>query len=376
MRSFGIESFILGRFGRVTTKTALVLVVSAILFTISLVLSNLNTYLESEKEKRGQRIAVTAETEHFNFTYQNITLVSGNYEIAYIPEQEATKFYNTFKEQITVFAPKKVRFFSVKGQKAAVIYLDFPEERKYRRYWEVLGKYPQKTGEILVGAEIAREYNLKIGSTVDFGDFKGKVVGILKPTGKDEDGFFFASIKENSAPKNYFLLQAILKPGDDTVKSKALKLFPKLNINFLTGPEEQRFSLLLRYQVFGIVLAVVLLVMGFLLVKSFLENDLLGRSREIGIFAALGFKTNNILKIILLEDFLTVFLGVLAALPLGFIITRAILQKLDIPFQVMLSGLNIAFFTAMIIAAGMNYNKLAKILKIPITDLLRGKAGE
>ncbi|NYE58806.1 ABC transporter permease [Carboxydothermus ferrireducens] len=376
MRGLNVKSFFLGRRGRLATKTLLVLLVFALFLTIGLTISNLNTYLQTEKEKRGQRIAVTAATEQFSFTYQNITLVSGNYELNYIPESEAVKFYNTFKRQITVYAPKKVRFFTVNGQKTAVIYLDFSEEKKYRPYWEVLGKYPERAGEILAGSDLAREYKLKVGDLIDFGAFKGKVVGILKPTGKNEDGFFFASLKESSAPPDYFLLQAILKPGDDTVKSKAYELFPDLNIDFIMGPEEQRFNLLLRYQVFGSVLAVVLLIMGFLLVKSFLENDLLGRSREIGIFAALGFKTKVIVKIILMEDLLAVLLGVLAAWPLGLMVTKVILQKLAIPYRILLSGINIAFLSSFLIAVGMNYYKLGQILRLPITELLRGNAGD
>ncbi|GAV25768.1 permease [Carboxydothermus islandicus] len=319
---------------------------------------------------------MTAATEQFSFTYHNITLVSGNYQLNLIPESKALKFYNTFKQQIIVYAPKKVRLFTVNGQNTAVIYLDFLEERKYRPYWEVLGKYPERAGEILAGSDVAREYKLKVGDLVDFGAFKGKVAGILKPTGKDEDGFFFASLYESSAPPDYFLLQAILKPGDDTVKAKAYEFFPDLNINFLTGPEEQRFNLLLRYRVFGSVLAVVLLIMGFLLVKSFLENDLLGRSREIGIFTALGFKPKVIVKIILIEDLLAVFLGVLIAWPLGLMVTKIILQKLAIPYQVLISGINIAFFAAFLIAVAINYYKLGKILRLPIIELLRGNAGD
>jgi len=371
-----VMAIIFGRKGKIFTKTLLALVVLAISIIIGLVLSNLNTYLKVEKEKRGQKVAVTAKTKHFNFTYQNITLVSGNYEVTFIPEKEAQKFYQRFKEGIVVYAPKKVLFLTYQGQKLPLIFVDFKEEQKYRRYWNVSGKYPQNPGEVLVGAEIAKEYKLKIGSTISLSEFEGKVTGILKPTGKDEDGFIFASIKEEAAPENYFLIQAILKPDYTEVKNNASTLFPNLEINFLTGPEEQRFSLLQRYQIFGIVLALVLLLMGYLLVKSFFENDLLSRSREVGILEALGLNTKKIIKIILLEDFLTVGLGLLGATPLAYLVAKTLLQRLNIPFTRYIDGFSLIFVLAIITSAGMNYFKLKDIFRIPIVNLLKGSAGE
>ena len=68
-----------------------------------------------------------------------------------------------------------------------------------RKSWKITGAFPQRSGELLVGAELARTNRWQVGQTVNLPGLKerqGQIAGILQPTQGADDLFIFLPITD------------------------------------------------------------------------------------------------------------------------------------------------------------------------------------
>jgi putative ABC transport system permease protein len=181
--------------------------------------------------------------------------------------------------------------------------VDFNEARKTSPFWRVTGRWPTEPGEILVGADVALNSDLKEGSfaTLDgrnenqaryARDFR--VVGVLAGGGV-EDGLIFMSLKDMEAMTGTSgvadLAEASLTLNAEELRAAAAKIraaVPGLEARLVTRVTDSETNALTKLTYLVYLVAVVVLTLTAICVATTMMTVALERRREIGLKKALG----------------------------------------------------------------------------------------
>jgi putative ABC transport system permease protein len=74
-----------------------------------------------------------------------------------------------------------------------------PEIMQLKRFWRIDGAFPHQSGELLLGAELARAHGWRIGQSIALPGLEGRqghVAGILQPTQGADDLFAFLTLAD------------------------------------------------------------------------------------------------------------------------------------------------------------------------------------
>jgi putative ABC transport system permease protein len=169
---------------------------------------------------------------------------------------------------------------------------------------------------LIIGSEAARALNLAAGDTVSLNGSQFNILGILKPLGSVEDGLLFANLSA---------VQALLgRPGEismieisayctacpiEDIAAQISTVLPNGRVTALRQAALLRAETIDRFSAFSILLSAIFLSIAALLVMTTMMSAVHERTREIGIFRALGFRSAHVMQIILIEAGLIGFSG-------------------------------------------------------------------
>jgi putative ABC transport system permease protein len=170
--------------------------------------------------------------------------------------------------------------------------------------------------DLLVGAAVAQHLKLSEGQTVDIRGRSFQVRGILEETGSQDDALIFADLNR--------VQQVLGKPGglslievaafcntcpiDEMVKQIGAVL-PDAKVTAVKQAVESRLETVRHFKRFSLGISAVVLLIGSLIVFTTMMASVNERTREIGIFRAIGFRQGHIVRIILLEALIVGFLA-------------------------------------------------------------------
>src|SRR5512143_2263710 len=98
-------------------------------------------------------------------------------------------------QNISTIAPKLLVQTGVKGTKVLLAGVNFPAERRLKKWWRVAqGTTPREGAEALVGKDAASRLKLSPGDTIELGRGSLVVSGVLDGTGSQDDGLIFADM--------------------------------------------------------------------------------------------------------------------------------------------------------------------------------------
>ncbi len=190
--------------------------------------------------------------------------------------------------------------------------------------------FTAQSDEIILGAGAARDLQLKLHETVRIRERPFRVVGILKPTGSDQDDHAIyldlQKLEELLADKGLVSLVSVQASPESDVTLLTQEIQKTLRSavtdqEFLVQSSRQLSELvgsalaLIRW-VLGAIAGISLLVGGIGLANTMLMA-VLERTQEIGILKAIGAKRHHILRLFLIESGLLGLLGGTAGLILG-----------------------------------------------------------
>ncbi|MDR1085403.1 MAG: ABC transporter permease [Deltaproteobacteria bacterium] len=216
---------------------------------------------------------------------------------------------------------------------------DFEQVRKTSPFWHLTGKWPEEPGELLVGADIAENTDLKPDSFVTLDgrnkkqeryekDFR--IVGTLA-TGGPEDGFLFMTLSDleqmtgetgeaDLAEVSLTMDEAALSALTGIIKSSISGLEGRL-VTKVTYSETAVLSKL-TYLVYLVTLVVLALTM--ICVTTTMMTVVLERRKEIGLKKALGAESSRVGREFLAEGLLIGVLGGLLGSLGGLLFSRII----------------------------------------------------
>jgi putative ABC transport system permease protein len=256
------------------------------------------------------------------------------------------------------------------------------DEFRLKQWWTVDGRPPQNDGELVAGSAVARILGLSRGGRIDLGGRTFSVTGVLRPTGSQDDNLLIADMAA--------VQQILHKPGTVTMVELAalcsacpvakivgqLKtILPGTTVTAMQQIVSSRMHALDQFQTFAYAVAALVIAIEALVVFVTMMGSVSARTREIGIFRALGFRRSHVTGLILIEAAVAaVFSGVVGYL-LGMGTSYALLPLLahggdvGIAWTPLLGGA--AILLALLIGSLASVYPAMRASRLDPTDALR-----
>lgn len=299
-------------------KTKMIFMVFGMVFGIATIVTlfTLTSAMEAGMNKKfedaGLKVAVTPKTNTVTFAVGGLTVASGvAYDVKEIHESvidEIKKIEDI--DKVRVIAPKVLGTTEINNKKVLVAGIDFAAEQKVRSYWSVVagGKQPEQDNEVLVGSRIGMVLKTQPGQEIMIKGKPFKIAGVLDETGSEEDGVIF--LKLSAAQKllgkeHVYSFVEINTVRDEAAMQRIIgelvKQVPDAQVKQVKEANESRQELVERFAKFSLVVSLIMLLIGSLIVLTTMMSSVNERTREIGIFRAIGFRKSHVMRIILLE---------------------------------------------------------------------------
>jgi putative ABC transport system permease protein len=285
-------------------------------------------------EEYGANILITPETEGLSLSYGGLSLGGVSFDLKEIDQKDVAKIREIENaENISIVSPKVFGVFEHQGRKALVVGVDFSSELELKKWWQLKGNPPSSENQILAGTEAAQKFNLLEGGQIEIQGKNFEVSGIIDQTGSQDDGLFFMSL---SVAQQLFDKKGVVAmievaalcrncPISEIVAQISQKL-PEARVTAIQQVVKSRMKTLHSFRKFSMAISAMVLVVGAMVVFVTMMGSVNERTREIGIFSAIGFRRSHIMKIILTEAFIVSLAAGLIGYGAGMGITRLLAE--------------------------------------------------
>ena len=313
--------------------------------------------IEETLNKFGANIVLMPKTDTLSLTYGGMSVGGVNLEVKEFNESDIKKIKEIKNSKnLGCIAPKILGSTKLKDRNVLLMGVDFETEISLKSWWMIQGKIPEKDHEIMIGSNVSKLFKLSQGDTVKLGEKDYKITAVLGESGSSEDDIIigdlhsFQKVLNKEGKISMVEIAAFCRgcPISDMVLQIAEK-FPDGKVTALKQAVMSKMQSVETFKTFTFGIVVLVVIIGSLLVFVTMMGSVNERTREIGIFRAIGFRKAHVMQIILLEAFLV---GVLGGI-FGFI-TGCAIAKGFIPFVMegsTFAGINYkTFIIAMVIS--------------------------
>ncbi|KKM11273.1 hypothetical protein SY88_09385 [Clostridiales bacterium PH28_bin88] len=275
--------------------------------------------VQGQFEAMGTRVVVSPFTQKLSLSYNGITVASGvSFQAEELPASvmEAIESIPSGQE-LKVVAPKLLNITPVESRQVLVAGVEFPEEYKLHPYWRPQGREPSGPRELLLGFVTAAKAGKSPGDVIDIDGESFTVAGILNETGGPEDRLVFMDLQQArltfNRPSGFSFIELVLPragtgqadqntrvPGE-AILGQLKEALPDAKISVVKDEGEARREVVDRFAKFSFLVTAVVFGIGVLIIGTTMMSSVNERTREIGIFRAIGFRRSHIMRIILTE---------------------------------------------------------------------------
>lgn len=324
------------RKGRMAFLLAGLLIGVATVVTLFSLTTALTLDAEHKLDSFGANIVITPKRDDLSLSYGGITLAGVNVaqnELRMVDLQRIGEIANA--QNIAAIAPKVLGAVEVKGRRALMMGVSPEMEFALKRWWSIDGRPLAADNELVVGSSAAQRLDLTQGEEIRIAGRDFVVTGVIQPTGSQDDELLIVTL---GVAQDLFVKQGLVSlvevaalcsgcPIEDMVVQIAAVL-PNAEVHALQQVVKTRMHALAQFQSFALGISGVVLFIGALIVFVTMMGSVNERTREIGIFRALGFRRGHIVSLIEIEAVtVSLFAGLFGYL-LGVGATRLILPFL------------------------------------------------
>ena len=288
------------------------------------VVDSMTRDVEDRLDRFGANIVMVPKSENLSLSYGGLNVGGVSYKTGEFSE-EKLKDLNTIENSrnLGVIAPKVLGTLVLKGTQVLIMGVDLESEYSLKTWWRINGRLPERNDELLAGADAASALPLAVGEKVTLGVQVFTVSGILESTGTADDGVLIGDLKRmqmllgKEGKISLVEIAAFCRgcPIAEIVLQIAEK-FPEAKVTALEQVVLSKMQSIDLIRSFSYGVAALIMVIGSLLVFVTMMGSVNERTREIGIFRAIGFRRGHVMQIILLEamgiGFISGLLGYLA----------------------------------------------------------------
>lgn len=310
----------------------------ATIVTLYTITTAMNKEIADKFDQIGANMTVVPQSNSLSMSYEGV----GASEAGGIPNlikmSEVARIRTIKnKENISAVAPKLLDTLPVDNTKRLVMGVQFKEELRMKRWWKIDGSKPFKATDVLLGSQDARDMNKKAGDYITIQNQKYRVTGIIRETGDQQDSVVFMDLKQlqtiSGKPDavSYVEVSALCSTCPiDAITMQISQKLPGTTVSAIREVIQARKDFVDRFSQLAIAVSIIVLIIGSLVVLITMMSSVNERTREIGIFRAIGFRKIHIMGIIFLEagivsiagGILGYFLGILAARFFGPVIAQ------------------------------------------------------
>lgn len=278
----------------------------------------------------GANMTVVPKTDDLSLSYGGVSAadVANN---AKELDMSAIQKIRTIKnrENIATIAPKLLGAMKSGGRDRLVMGVQWENELRMKRWWKIDGKKPARAEELLLGAHAARELNKKPGDEVALGNKKFQVAGVIKELGSQEDAVIFmdlATTQQMLGKKDklsFLEVSALCStcPIEEIIRQISEKL-PEAKATAIKEVVQARKDFVDRFSNMALAVSGIVLAIGSLVVLITMMSSVNERTREIGIFRAIGFRKSHVIGVILMEAAVVSVIGGLAGYLIGMVTAK------------------------------------------------------
>jgi len=324
------------RKARLAFLVAGLLIGVATVVTLLSLTSVLTMEAEHKLENYGANILITPRIEELSLAYGGITLGAVAVDAREIRQGDLIRIFDIPNARnIAAVTPKVLGAVEVGGDRVLLMGVNEAVEFQVKRWWSLDGRPLAAGDELVAGSAAARRLGLAMGATVVIGGQSFTVTGILHETGSPDDHLLIGSLpavqrllgKEGRVSLVEVSALCADCPVEDMVHQISTAL-PETKVSAIQQVVKTRMHALEQFRAFSLGVAAVVVLVGALVVFVTMMGAVNERTREIGIFRALGFRRGHVLGLILLESAAVSLLSGLLGYLAGMGATRLLLPFL------------------------------------------------
>jgi putative ABC transport system permease protein len=220
------------------------------------------------------------------------------------------------------------RGFNAVGTEARGVDPDL-EERFSSSSWDIVDGRPLRSSDTynaMAGTVLADQLNLRVGQTVEYMGEDFRVVGILSFGNTLLDQALYINIDTAREiarrPPDYvnMIRVKVSKPGTEEEVAKRINLtVPGVEARSSAAMSEQIGEFLGIIETVTWAISALAAIVGGVGIANTMLMSVIERTKEIGVFKAVGWSNADVMKTILMEGLLLGFLGGIAGVVLGFV---------------------------------------------------------
>jgi putative ABC transport system permease protein len=272
--------------------------------------SAMTGHARSSMQSYGANIVITPKSEQVALTYDGMDIGGLAVDAREIGAADLARI-DTIPDRraIAVVAPELVGGVEVDGRRVLLMGVHPREEFKLKRWWSVdAGRPPQNGRELVAGAAAARALGLQMGDYVRIGGRRFTVTGLLRETGSQDDDLLIVDLAAAQEilhkPGKVTLVEiaaADAAAPTDAVVAQLSAALPGAEVTAVQEVVQSSLHTVDRFRVFSYAIVGVVIVIELLVVFITMMGSVNERTREIGVFRALGFTSGHVTRLILIE---------------------------------------------------------------------------
>ncbi len=289
----------------------------ATVVTLLSITESMSRDIEERLNQFGANIVMTPRNENLSLSYGGINVGGVNYKVREFDENklpDIRKIKNS--KNLGIIAPKVIGAVKINGRDVLLMGVDFEQEIALKTWWQFDGYPPKQANEVLLGSQVASSFGLSTGDNLILSDKNFVVRAVLQPTGASEDNVIIADLYESQkvlgkeGKISMVEIAAFCRgcPINELTLQIAEK-FPDAKVTALKQAVMSKMQSIELFKSFSLGISVLVIFIGSLLVFVTMMGSVSERTREIGIFRAIGFRRGHVMQIILLEALIVGLVG-------------------------------------------------------------------
>ncbi len=345
-------------------KMAFVLMglVIGIATTVSIysIVETMKAEMAGQMASYGANIVITADTGEVAFSYGGISIPEVLFDVKKLTVNDISTINGLpDRQMIRAVIPEILGVLQINGQEIVVAGSDLKTDFAVKPWLRIRNMLaPESTqvsndsgsgmavekldlsredfenlnigkAEVILGAGVSYALSRFPGDQVVMNGKDFRVAAILQKNGTSEDNQILMDLSEAQVllglPGEISVIELSVDynlGSEQTLLSQLQAALPHAKITSLRKVMLDRDELVTRLSRFGTALSILILLAGLLVAALTMSSSVRERTREIGIFRAIGFHRKHITRIILLEGILVSALGGLIGYCLGMIIAQ------------------------------------------------------
>jgi putative ABC transport system permease protein len=290
--------------------------------------------LANKIDEYGANMLIVPDNDNVSISFGGI-IVEGvgqvkDFDMSIIDKMRTIKN----KETLNIISPKLLADDSINGKQALLVGVQFSEELRLKKWWQVNwieGKKTPTAEEVLVGSEAARVLGLAPGNKVNIKGQEFQVTGTIQPTGSSEnDSAIFIDLstlqKLTNRPQAVSLVEAAAFCYTCPIFEVTTQLQEKLpgtKVSALKESVQNRDDMVKKFGVFALAVSGIIMIIGGLVVLISMMSSVKERTREIGVFRAIGYRKSHVIQIVLTEATILSLIGGIIGYLIGMSVASA-----------------------------------------------------